>query len=294
MWVLAAPLAIQTHLAPPSTCFRNITSTRATTSRQPILPAAAPVPWRPVCTTSCCNPQLWPRNGKYCRRCDDRRCMQGDTPVGCCTAEKDAGTLARGARKTTRGGWQLQASYTYFLDRGLVAAIGTLVAGASVIELGAGMGCYTAALHDLGTRSSTLGPLEVRGFDGAPGVVELTEGLVGEADLTTPLQLNPADWVLSLEVGEHVPKRYEPILFATLTSLARRGIILSWSNHRGGRGHVNPRPHKYIAEQLFLRGFYESTAASKALARRASVAYWIGSSIAVYQRNHSHALAAQV
>ena len=86
--------------------------------------------------------------------------------------------------------------------------------GASLLELGAGMGCYTAALRDLAAHSA-VGPSEARGFDGAPGVTALTDGLVGEADLTTRLQLRQADWLLSLEVGEHVPsyvgnKRAQP------------------------------------------------------------------------------------
>ena len=207
--------------------------------------------------------------------------------VGCCTAEKDAGTLAKGAIKTARGGWRLQASYTYFLDRSLVAQVAKLVAGASVIEFGAGMGCYTAALRDLGMKSVAVGPREARGFDGAPGVRELTEGLIGEADLTTRLQLGAADWVMSLEVGEHVPKRFEALLFEALTSHARVGIVLSWSTHRGGRGHVNCRPLKYIIGQLAMRGFCPDRPAAKQLAQSATVAYWIGSSIMVYRRNTS-------
>lgn len=70
----------------------------------------------------------------------------------------------------------------------------------TVLELGAGMGCYTAALRDMSKKTPGLAPREVRAIDGAPGIMDLTDGLVGEADLTTALQLDAADWVLSFEV----------------------------------------------------------------------------------------------
>lgn len=85
-----------------------------------------------------------------------------------------------------------------------------------------------------------------------------------------------------------MPRQYEGRLFETLTSLARVGIVLSWSNHRGGRGHVNCRPLRYVVEQLTRRGFFPDRAAAQQLARSATVAYWIGSSVMVYRRNASH------
>lgn len=53
-----------------------------------------------------------------------------------------------GATKTARGGWKLQASYTYFLDRGLVSEIGKIVAGATVLELGAGEAEYSQSVAE--------------------------------------------------------------------------------------------------------------------------------------------------
>jgi len=107
-----------------------------------------------------------------------------------------------------------------------VGEIARLVNGASLLELGAGMGCYTAALRDLAAHSA-VGASEVRGFDGAPGVTALTDGLIGEADLTTRLQLRQADWLLSLEVGEHVPSyvgNKRPATKASLSARSRRRL----------------------------------------------------------------------
>lgn len=266
-------------LPPPATCFRVSNSTRQATSAVPIMPHPNSS-WRPVCTSACCNPTAWPRRGRYCPRCDARRCSQAGATVTCCTPEKDGGTRLSGASKTARGGWRLAASYTYFLDQRLARALARLFAGQSVLEFGAGLGCYTSALRD----SRGAGLADVRGFDGAPGVAELSEGLVGEADLTTGLQLGAADWVLSLEVGEHIPRVHEALLLRNLASHSRLGLVLSWSSSRGGRGHVNPRPQSYVVARMAALGFEPDRDAAKRLARAATVAYWIGRSVMVYRR----------
>ena len=42
------------------------------------------------------------------------------------------------------------------------------------------------------------------------------------------LQLGAADWVLCLEVAEHIPRAFEERLLANLDSHNRRGIVMSW------------------------------------------------------------------
>ena len=69
--------------------------------------------------------------------------------------------------RVQHGAWRLQAAnYTYFMDRGLVSALAKHFAGGSVLELGAGKGCYSAALRRTGLMTG------VRAIDGAPGVAE--------------------------------------------------------------------------------------------------------------------------
>ena len=47
-------------------------------------------------------------------------------------------------------------------------------------------------------------------FDGAPFAKETTEGRVEFLDLSVPVyHFNQYDWVLSLEVTEHIPIKYE-------------------------------------------------------------------------------------
>lgn len=47
------------------------------------------------------------------------------------------------------------------------------------------------------------------GYDGAGDIEEYTRGYVSYFDLTLPLALPRADWVVSLEVAEHVPIAHE-------------------------------------------------------------------------------------
>ena len=93
-------------------------------------------------------------------------------------------------RPSRTGAWVLDETQPYLIDRGLVRGlVQWLPKGDSVIEFGAGKGCYTDALG--------LAGVSVRGFEGAKGVAKLTRGLIQEADLTAAhLDLGRSDWVM--------------------------------------------------------------------------------------------------
>ena len=115
------------------------------------------------------------------------RCEQGGVPAACPQRSSDS------AKPTGTGAWALADDYVYYMDRGLVGALVKLLSGRSVVELGAGRGCYTRALLRHGVAAS--------GYDGAPDIVRQTRGLIGRADLTTELgTLGCADYAMSFEV----------------------------------------------------------------------------------------------
>ena len=58
----------------------------------------------------------------------------------------------------------------YSLDVGLAASLASVFRGHSVIEFGAGMGCYTGALLDE--------KIDVTAYDGVPDVHRISHGLV--------------------------------------------------------------------------------------------------------------------
>ena len=184
-----------------------------------------------------------------------------------------------GARPGGTGAWAVTEKYIYYRDRGLVEALARHFRDSSVLELGAGKGCYTSALRRAG--------IPVRAYDGAPGIAELTGGLVHTADLTSDLTLQlgkkSADWVLCLEVGEHIPQKHEDVLLHNVLDTARKGVIISWSNN-DGNGHVNRRPNEYVIEEMERRGFEHVPALSKKLRAAVSNIDWFRRTIMVFRR----------
>ena len=182
-----------------------------------------------------------------------------------------------GATPGATGAWTLEESYTYFLDKGLARALAALFGRGSVLEFGAGKGCYVAALRRAGYTS-------LRAYDGAPGVERLTGGLVQRADLTARLSFGPSDWVLCLEVAEHIPRAHEEAFVQNLHAHNRRGIVLSWSNNEGGNGHVNLRTVEWVAARFGALGYDHDAAATKALRDAVKDIAWLRDTILVLRR----------
>ena len=164
----------------------------------------------------------------------------------------------------------------HLLDRGLADSLVNLFAGASVVELGAGKGCYADALRRV--------RLDVRAFDGAPNVRDLTGGLVERADLSAPLVVPPADWVLCLETAEHIPREHEAQLLVNLDRLNTRGLVLSWSNNAGGNGHVNLRTNEWVARRFRKMGYQHDELAERALRQAVKDIHWFRDTLMVFRR----------
>lgn len=172
----------------------------------------------------------------------------------------------QGSRKaasvTRTGAWRLSQNYMYYLDLGFTRGLLDLVGnGSSVIEYGAGTGCYTWELQRLG--------LNVRAFDGVPNVKEITGGLVRHLDLSNVAvkdSLTPSDWVLCMEVMEHIPSWHEETALSILRASSKKGIVMSWAPPTSvGVGHVNTRPHNYVLATMKNLGFDLDSAATQRL-----------------------------
>ena len=115
----------------------------------------------------------------------------------------------------------------------------------SLNDFGAGVGQYGHALKAIDPR------FRYNGYDGAGNIVDVSGGFVDFFDLTIPLSLPRADWLLSLEVGEHIPSRLEEKVIRNLHAHNCRGVILSWAYlGKPGVGHVNNHNSAYLV-QLF-------------------------------------------
>jgi len=200
---------------------------------------------------------------------------------------KDRLTKERKAARpafSTSGAWTFEdCEYKYFLDAKLLAGLVMLMAGGEVVELGAGCGCYTGALID----SQQL--MAVAAYDGIPTVSAMTEGLVSNMDLSQDQRgvLNPHDWTVCLEVGEHVPKQYEKTVLANIVWGVRRGVILSWAMPgQVGEGHVNLRSNEYIINQMNALGFRLDEPATVALRSTADLP-WFKNTLLAFRRASS-------
>jgi len=122
----------------------------------------------------------------------------------------------------------------------------------SINDFGAGVGQYKHAILSERPRISW------NSYDGAGNVHEYTQGFVDYVDLTLPLELPRSDWVLSLEVGEHIGSDYEAMLIRNLHHHNCKGIILSWGIvGQGGHSHVNNHSNSYIISVFEELGYIE-------------------------------------
>jgi len=131
-----------------------------------------------------------------------------------------------------------------------------IFAGKTVVDLGAGLGHYGRIFNEEGSKVSKW-----EGYDGALNVNEVTNGLVNFMDLTQPDAADErdcvsADWVLSLEVGEHIPPEYTENFLRNIRCHAREGAVISWAQPgQGGTGHVNTRTVEDVMALMKKWGF---------------------------------------
>lgn len=151
---------------------------------------------------------------------------------------------------TPNGSWKADAD-DYGIDRSLAYGIADhlLSSGVkSVLDLGCGNGEYVKIMSRRG--------LDARGVDGNEKASEFCK-FCSTADITNPLKLDRTfDAVISLEVGEHIPKDLEIGFIFNLVRQNPKQIILSWFPYEGeGVGHVNPKPNHEVKKIMSMLGY---------------------------------------
>mmetsp|Transcript_39767 Transcript_39767/g.65928 ORF Transcript_39767/g.65928 Transcript_39767/m.65928 type:complete len:350 (+) Transcript_39767:91-1140(+) len=129
----------------------------------------------------------------------------------------------------------------------------------SLIEFGAGLGQDARLLLALDSAH------DWRGYDGAGNVESMTRGFVRFADMSWPLFFRRAHWVLTVETGEHVPRRYEGMFMRNIHAHNCIGVVLSWARlDQGGHGHVNTHDPAYVRGVFAdLDYLYDGTASQR-------------------------------
>lgn len=178
---------------------------------------------------------------------------------------------------------------TYFrghvFDSGLADAIYDLIKNTSIRSIGdfgCGPGWYVAYLRRRG--------FDIEGYDGNPNVEELSSKFFGDGfycqhvDLTEEVAASePFDMVISLEVGEHIPVKYEEIFIQNMVRNSSKYILLSWAiENQPGDGHVNCRSNDYIISKLSTYGFIHIEPISEYLRARSNQ-WWFQNTLMFFQ-----------
>jgi cyclopropane fatty-acyl-phospholipid synthase-like methyltransferase len=147
-----------------------------------------------------------------------------------------------------------------------------------IVDLGCGNGAYVKSFIDVG--------LIVKGFDGNPNTKQMTNGLCDVKDLSIPFTFyNKYDWVMSLEVGEHIPKKYEDNFIDNICNNCKTGLVLSWAvKGQGGSGHFNEQNNDYIKQKIIDRGFYNDENCEELLRSDCSLS-WFRNTLMVFYRS---------
>jgi len=147
----------------------------------------------------------------------------------------------------------------------------------NVVDLGCGLGEYATFLKE--------GGIQCACFDGNPNTPEITDRCCGVLDLSKYHgPMFHFDWVLSLEVGEHIPKEYESNFINNLHNFSTKGVILSWAvKGQGGDGHVNCQNNEYIKDIFEKKGYSNDVDAEIEL-RRVSQISWFKNTIMVFKK----------
>lgn len=128
----------------------------------------------------------------------------------------------------------------------------------NLLDIGAGVGQYGCFFE---AENSNIA---WRGYDGAENIESFTSEWVKWIDVTDRLYdtIEPpgfvADWVMSLEVGEHIPPSTTDAFLDLLDRHNSKGIILSWAiPGQGGHSHINNLPNSQVIAALAQRGYVQ-------------------------------------
>ena len=166
---------------------------------------------------------------------------------GFCMAEADAARPLEHYRRAS----SMNSCINPFLARGLSNLFG---ATSRVADVGAGVGGYGMFMRLLNPRSPPVASL-----DGAENIETWSGDRVGFFDVSTAADVQgvePVEWVMSIEMAEHVPRSLEAAVVANLHWLNTKGIVLTWAlPGQPGSGHINGRSNRYVHSLLHQLGY---------------------------------------
>tara|TARA_A100001391_G_C5076724_1_gene279342 strand:- start:2052 stop:2948 length:897 start_codon:yes stop_codon:yes gene_type:complete len=147
----------------------------------------------------------------------------------------------------------------------------------SVVDFGCGNADYVKHLIENG--------FECEAYDGNPDTPEMTDGIGKVLDLSEEFDLGKTfDYVMSLEVAEHIPKEFEETYVNNLIRHTGEYLITSWATvGQGGDGHVNEQDEDYVLNMYKEKGMVYNKEVSEAL-RNVATLGWFKNTIYVFEK----------
>ena len=128
----------------------------------------------------------------------------------------------------------------------------------TVADFGCGNGSYLSELHRSG--------IKCVGYDGNQETERHTNGLGKSLNLAKKIDVDVADWILTLEVAEHIPKKYEEVFIDNVHRHNRKGVVISWAvKGQGGYGHFNEQDNDYVKDLFCNLGYTNDMVTEKEL-----------------------------
>ena len=184
------------------------------------------------------------------------------------------------------------------ISRPFATLLASVLKGANVVDLGAGLGQYEKYFDEGGhageLRDPATRPASIRACDGAENIEDFAfknaAGVpyVSFCDLTSPgvdLGGPPSDWAMSIEVGEHIAAgAHEAAYLGNLAAHGRVGIVCSWATpEQAGHHHVNGRSEPDVIATFAKLGYEYDKATSEKL-RDASTLHWLQKTTFVFRK----------
>lgn len=133
-------------------------------------------------------------------------------------------------------------------DEKLANTLGNLFINKRVADFGAGLGWYCPIISKYSKVCDE--------YDGSANIEDITHGRIKYFNLAEPLKMEcNYDYIISIEVAEHIPKEYEDIYINNLIKCSKEGIVITWAKiGQAGHFHVNNRAREDVIKLFAKKG----------------------------------------
>jgi len=149
-----------------------------------------------------------------------------------------------------------------------------------VIDMGCGLGNYLAHLQGNGFK-------KLVGVEGSKSKASVFQNIINK-DLSAPFDItkNYAGNVVSLEVGEHIPKDFQSVYVENLARHCTGFLIMSWATrNQPGLSHINCLDNYEVISAVEDAGFkYMPVDSIDARNNADEETYWFKNTILIFEK----------